>query len=186
MNRNKTWKKTTTNNEERLPKGAVLLRWSYFFGQEVKVYSRALRRHWNEEETATIHGDIQEACGAGGAARGPHVQAIAAQHEVHPNQVKHLEAASDRRFGGGVLRRRIEAPIRAASDDPGSARADRRADGGTGFFSARVQTLSRCQRLRMIERNGKLRFEPPVRVAGRRSGRRCITRLGARAHRTWH
>ena len=62
------------------------------------------------------------------------IQAIAAQHEVHPNQVKHLEAASDRRFGGGVLRRRIEAPIRAASDDPGPAREDRRADGGTGFF----------------------------------------------------
>ncbi len=73
------------------------------------------------------------------------IQAIAAQHEVHPNQVKHLEAASD---------------------DPGPAREDRRADGGTGFFSARVQTLSRCQRLRMIERNGKLSLSRQCELLG--------------------
>ena len=81
------------------------MRWSYFFGQEVKVYSRALRRHWNEEETATFKKRVALA-----ALRGDRtIQAIAAQHEVHPNQVstwkrQAIEGLEEVFFGGGSKR----------------------------------------------------------------------------------
>ena len=52
------------------------------------MYSRAFGRHWDDDETAPpVHGGLQEAGGARGVAGGPTVQAIAAKHEVHPNQV---------------------------------------------------------------------------------------------------
>ena len=40
------------------------LRWSRFFGQVGKVYSRADGGHWDDEETAPIFGGVQEAGGA--------------------------------------------------------------------------------------------------------------------------
>ena len=65
------------------------------------------------------------------------VQAIAARHEVHPNQV----SAWKRQAVEG-LEEVFSGPDRsgrgARGDDPGPAREDRRVDGGAGFFSARV------------------------------------------------
>ena len=64
------------------------VRWSRFFGPLRKVYSKTSGRHWNDDETATpVHGELQETGGARGAAGGRPVQAIAAKHEIHPNQV---------------------------------------------------------------------------------------------------
>ena len=46
-------------------------------------------------------------------------------------------------------------------DDPGLAREDRRVDGGTGFFSARLPTLSRAARLEMIDTVRNAAGRPP-------------------------
>ena len=84
------------------------------------------------------------------------VQAIAAKHEVHPNQVGAWEAPGGRRAGGCLRWRQSIARLRARGDDPELAREDRRVDGGAGFFSARLATLSRAARLELVERDGEL------------------------------
>ena len=61
-----------TSAARRRPRRGFL-RWSRFFGPLAKVYSRAWRRHWDDDETtAAVHGELQETGGARGAARGPH------------------------------------------------------------------------------------------------------------------
>ena len=84
------------------------------------------------------------------------VQEIAARHEVHPNQVSTWKRQAvdglDEVFANGKGSRQFG----AGGHDPGPAREDRRVDGGTGFFSARVGTLSRAVRLEMVERNAAL------------------------------
>ena len=62
------------------------------------------------------------------------VQAIAARHELHPNQVTHMEAAAGRRAAGGVCRGRgPQGRSGARGEDPGPARQDRGAHGRAGF-----------------------------------------------------
>ena len=84
------------------------------------------------------------------------VQAIAARHEVHPNQVgawkrQAVDGLEDVFAGGRASRdSEHEATVR------GPAREDRRVDGGAGFFSARLATLSRAARLELVERDGAL------------------------------
>ena len=84
------------------------------------------------------------------------VQAIAARHELHPNQVttwkrQLLEGLPEVFRGRGP-----EARQGARGEGPGPAREDRGAHGRAGFFSARAQALSRAERVRMIERDGPL------------------------------
>ena len=67
-----------------------------------------------------------------------------------------LEAPGGRRVGGGLRRRPSISRLRARGNDPRPAREDRRADGGAGFFSARLATLSRAARLELVERDGAL------------------------------
>ena len=70
---------------------------------------------------------------------------------------EYMEAAAARGAAGGVCRRRKpQAREGARSEDPGSARQDRGAHGGAGFFSARAQALSRAERVRLIARGGPL------------------------------
>ena len=80
------------------------------------------------------------------------VEAIAARHELHPDQVRAwkrqlLDAAPEVFAEGGMWKRAKE----HEGDDPRPAREDRRTHGGAGLFSARVEGLSRPERLRMIE-----------------------------------
>ena len=84
------------------------------------------------------------------------VQAIAAKHEVHPNQVGAWKRQAVDGLEDVFARRQSIARLRARGDDPGLAREDRRVDGGTGFFSARLATLSRAARLELVERGGEL------------------------------
>ena len=84
------------------------------------------------------------------------MQAIAAKHEVHPNQVgawkrQAVDGLEDV-FAGGRASRDSE----HEATHPGPAREDRRVDGGAGFFSARLATLSRAARLELVERDGEL------------------------------
>ena len=69
---------------------------------------------------------------------------------------RRLEAPGNRRIGGGLRGRQSVARLRARGDGPGPAREDRRVDGGAGFFSARLATLSRAARLELVERDGAL------------------------------
>ena len=104
------------------------------------------------------NGGVQEACGAGGAAGARHGAGDRGALRGASEPGERVEAAG----GGGprrsVLGPRIEARRGARGDDPGSAREDRRADGGgarvacVGFFSARVAALSRPERVGMIDR----------------------------------
>ena len=85
------------------------------------------------------------------------VQAIAARHELHPNQVsawkRQLVDAVPEVFAKGgsrKLAKEHEAKIHDLHAKIG------RADGGAGFFSARVEALSRAERFGMIEPDGPL------------------------------
>ena len=63
------------------------MRWSHFFGQLAKVYCSIERRHFDGQEEAPIHGGVQEAGGAGGAAGTRHCAGDCHAVRVHPNQV---------------------------------------------------------------------------------------------------
>ena len=63
------------------------MRWSRNFGQVAKVYSEPAGGQGYGDETASIHGGLQEASGARALRGEQPVQAIAAKHQVHPNQV---------------------------------------------------------------------------------------------------
>ena len=129
------------------------LRWSRFFGQPAKVYSRALGRHWDDAETAPpVHGGLQETGGARGVAGGPNGVGDRGQARGPSEPGGHLEAAGGRGVGRGVRPRRIARPIGARGDDPRPAREDRRVDDGTGFFSAGVAALSRPVRRNLVDR----------------------------------
>ena len=84
------------------------------------------------------------------------VQEIAARHEVHPNQVSTWKRQAVDGLDDIFANAKGSRPSEQGDHDPGPAREDRRVDGGTGFFSARVGTLSRAVRLEMVERNGML------------------------------
>ena len=84
------------------------------------------------------------------------VQAIAARHELHPNQVSAwkrqlLDAVPEvfAKAGSGSSPRSMRRRSTTCTQD---RRAHRRA----GFFSARVEALSRAERVRMIEPEGPL------------------------------
>ena len=133
------------------------LRWSRFFGQPAKVYSRALGRHWDDDETAPpVHGGLQETGGARGVAGGPNGAGYRGQARGPSEPGGHLEAAGGRGVGRGVRPRRIARPVGARGDDPRPAREDRRVDDGTGFFSAGVAALSRPARRNLVDRAGAL------------------------------
>ena len=135
----------------------VKLRWSRFFGPLAKVYSRISGRHWNDDETATpVHSELQEAGGARGAAGGPPRAGDRGQARNPSEPGGRLEAPGGRRVGGCLRRQQSIARVGARDDDPRLAREDRRVDGGAGFFSARLPTLSRAARLELIERDGAL------------------------------
>ena len=112
------------------------------------------------------------------------VQEIAARHEVHPNQVSTWKRQAidglDEIFGGG----RVSSPIRTRGDGPGPAREDRRADGGAGFFFARIPTLSRAERLEMFDRNGELSISRQCVLLGISRSSVYYTPRG-RARRVW-
>lgn len=85
------------------------------------------------------------------------VQAITVRLELRPNQVSAwerqlLDAVPEAFVAGG----RREARQGARGDGPRPARQDWKADGRAGFFSARVEALSRADRMRMIEPDGSL------------------------------
>ena len=121
------------------------------------MYSRAWRRHWDDDETtAAVHRELKKRV-ALEALRGDRtVQAIAAKHEVHPNQVGAWKRQAVDGLEDVFASRQSIARLRARGDDPGLAREDRRVDGGAGFFSARLATLSRAARLELVERGGEL------------------------------
>ena len=60
------------------------------------------------------------------------VPAIAARYEVHPNEVSAWKRQAVEGPDEVFTQPGIEARRRARGDDPGSAREDRRADGGAG------------------------------------------------------
>ena len=139
------------------PRHRRYLRWSRFFGPLAKVYSRISGRHWNDDETATpVHSELQEAGGARGAAGGPPRAGDRGQARNPSEPGGRLEAPGGRRVGGCLRRQQSIARVGARDDDPRLAREDRRVDGGAGFFSARLPTLSRAARLELIERDGAL------------------------------
>ena len=84
------------------------------------------------------------------------VQEIAARHEVPSEPGEYLEAAGHRRVGRGLRQRQSISPIGVRGDGPEPACEDRRADGGAGFSSARVPTLSRAERQQMVDRDDAL------------------------------
>ena len=61
------------------------------------------------DETTPIHSAVQSQGSDRSAARGPHVQAIAGKHEVHPNQVsgwkRQAQAGLEEVFAGATSRR---------------------------------------------------------------------------------
>ena len=67
-----------------------------------------------------------------------------------------MEAPGDRGVGGRLRRWQSIAGIGPRDDAAGLAREDRRTDGGAGFSSARLATLSRAARLELVERDGTL------------------------------
>ena len=60
----------------------------------------------------------------------------------------------------------LQAGEESRSEDSGAPREDRRVDGGAGFFSARVGTLSRSERIGMLERDGELSERRQCRLLG--------------------
>ena len=84
------------------------------------------------------------------------VQAIRSQARDPSEPGRRLEASGNRRARGGLRGWQSVARLRARGDGPGPAREDRRVDGGAGFFSARLATLSRAARLELVERDGAL------------------------------
>ena len=151
--------------QARNPKGG--LRWSRFLGQPAKVYSRALGRHWDDDETAPpVHGGLQEAGGARGVAGGPNGAGDRGQARGPSEPGGHLEAAGGRGIGRGVRPRRIARPVGARGDDPRPAREDRRVDDGTGFFSAGVAAMSRPARRNLVDRDGALSIRRQCELMG--------------------
>ena len=65
-------------------------------------------------------------------------------------------ARKRRRFTAEFKGRVAQARQEARGEDPRPAREDRRAHGRAGFLSARVRTLSRAERMRMILPGGRL------------------------------
>ena len=94
--------------------------------------------------------------GARGVAGRPHRAGDRSQARDPSEPGRRLEAPGNRRIGGGLRGRQSVARLRARDDSPGPAREDRRVDGGAGFFSARLATLSRAVRLELVERDGAL------------------------------
>ena len=142
------------------------LKWSQIFGPGVKVNSRAFEEVWNGDETETIHGGVQEASGAGRAPRRPHDSSGCGQAPSASEPGEHLEASGRGGTEGGVLKRALQAGEEPRSEDSGAPREDRRVDGGAGFFSARVGTLSRSERIGMLERDGELSERRQCRLLG--------------------
>ena len=85
---------------------------------------------------------------------------------------EHLEAAGHRRTGRDLRRRQNVSPVGTRGDGPGPAREDRRADGGAGFFSARVPTLSRVERLELVDGDDALSISRQCALLGIR--RSCV------------
>ena len=80
------------------------------------------------------------------------VQAIAAKHEVHPNQVGTWKRQAVEGLDEHVRPRRIARPSEHEAD-PRPAREDRRVDDRrTGFFSAGVAAMSRPARRNLVDR----------------------------------
>ena len=157
----------TTRTSTGLRVRGLVLRWSRFFGQPAKVYSRALGRHWDDDETAPpVHGGLQEAGGARGVAGGPNGAGDRGQARGPSEPGGHLEAAGGRGIGRGVRPRRIARPVGARGDDPRPAREDRRVDDGTGFFSAGVAAMSRPARRNLVDRDGALSIRRQCELMG--------------------
>src|SRR5216684_5748791 len=79
---------------------------------------------------------------------------LAARHGVHPNQILRLEKATDRECGEAVRQRRergCRGSARGRGD--GALRQDRATDGGAGFFSQEVRTMSKPDREAMLDRD---------------------------------
>ena len=109
------------------------------------------------------------------------VQALAAKHEVHPNQVslwkrQAVEGLAEV-FSAGRKADADEALVKELHAKIGELTMER-------IFSARVGALSRAERLAMVERGGGLSLARQCALLGS-AGRRCTGRRRARAGPAW-
>lgn len=91
------------------------------------------------------------------------IQEIATRHKVHPNQVSTWKRQAMDGSGRGIFQWRRQVPCGPRGRDSRSPRQDRSVDGGTGFFGARAQAMSRVERTALIQRDRPgLKFEPSM------------------------
>ena len=114
------------------------------------------------------------------------IQAIAAKHEVHPNQVsgwkRQAQAGLQEVFASATSR----GQQRSRGDHSRAARQDRRIDRGARFFIARARELSRPERLQMIDRaHPSSSVSPAVPTARREPLDAVLPSRSGRAPRRW-
>ena len=91
------------------------------------------------------------------------IQQIAAKHKLHPNQVSAWKRQAVDGLGEVFSNGANRACRDHESERPRPSRQDRRADGGTGFFSQRAQAMSRGERKAMIfTRRARAELEPSM------------------------
>ena len=95
------------------------------------------------------------------------VRSIASRHGVHPNQVSKWKTEAHEGLLEVFARRQgqVGGPGEGAADRD-ALRADRRVDGGAGFFFAGFGALGRIEKVRIIREDGTLSLSRKCDLAG--------------------
>ena len=151
---------------------------------EPACHFQPLGRHWDERRNgdAGSRADFKKWVALEALPGVRTVQAIAAKHEVNPNQVGAWKRGAIERLdevfarGGSPGPSEHEATIRDLHAKLGELTMER---DGTGFFSAGVAALSRPARRNLVDRDGALSIRRQCALLAS-AARRCTTRAAGR------